>query len=325
MSNEVFLVTGAMGCIGTWVLRHLLDQKANVLATDLSETPERAHLVMTEDEVASINWAKLDVTDHKAVNRLVADNGVTHIVHLAGLQIPFCKANPVVGAAVNVLGTVNVLEAARHNNVQGISYASSLAALGPDSCYPDKPVKDDVTPIPVSLYGVYKVANEGTAKIYWQDWQIGSVGLRPYIVYGVARDQGMTSDIAKAVLAAAAGKPYHIRFSGQVALQYASDTAETFIHSARANYQGSAVCNLRGDVLEVSQFVDILKQICPSARITFEASAPLPFPSDLDDSGIRSILGSLPHTPLEESIKIDLGRFENLLSAGKVNLSQLEN
>jgi len=325
MSQETFLVTGAMGCLGTWVLRNLLDQKANIIATDLSTTPERAHLVMTREEIDCVNWQTLDVTDTDAVQKTVADNGISHIVHLAGLQIPFCKANPAAGSAVNVTGTVNMFEAARRNQVKGLCYASSLAALGPDSCYPEKPVRDDVNLYPVSLYGVYKLANEGTAKIFWQDWQVGSVGIRPYIVYGVARDQGMTSDLAKAVLAAAAGRSFHIRFSGKVALQYATDTAKIFINAARCEHQGAATCNLRGDVVDVAEFVDLLKQVCPTADITFASDTPLPFPYDLDDSGIRSILGELPHTHLRAAITADLERFEQLLSQGKVDLSQLHN
>ncbi|MEZ4662300.1 MAG: hypothetical protein R2911_32520 [Caldilineaceae bacterium] len=107
--------------------------------------------------------------------------------------------------------------------------------LGPAHNYPERPVKDNVPLLPTTLYGVYKVANEGTAQIYWQDWQVGSVGLRPYIVYGVARDQGMTSDIAKAVLATAAGRPFHIRFDGPVGLQHANDVAQMFIGIARPN------------------------------------------------------------------------------------------
>ncbi len=324
MNSEKFLVTGAMGCIGTWVLRNLLDQGSEIVAADLATDPVRARLLMGDDEIESISWEQLDVTDADAVGNLVANHSISHIVHLAGLQIPFCKASPSQGAAVNVTGTVNLLEAARQNGVRGICYASSLAALGPPESYPERPIVDDVPLLPTTLYGVFKAANEGTARIYWQDWQVGSVGLRPYIVYGVARDQGMTSDLAKAVLATAAGVPFHIRFDGPVALQYADDAARIFIGAARAEYQGATVCNLRGDVVEVSAFVDCLKSLYPQARVTFEQNAPLPYPADLDDSGLKGVLGQVPHTPLETAIRRDVERFESLLEGGKVSLKQLD-
>ena len=205
MSTETIMITGAMGCIGAWTVRHLLDEGVGVVATDLSTDPVRPRLLLSDDEVAAVNWRSLDVTDTNAVNAMVADHGVTHIIHLAGLQVPFCKASPPLGAAVNVVGTVNILEAVRHNNVRGLAYASSLAAFGPAELYIDTPVADNAQTAPTSLYGVYKVANEETARIFWQDWQIGSIGLRPYNVYGVARDQGMTADIAKAILANSGG------------------------------------------------------------------------------------------------------------------------
>jgi len=324
--TEKFMITGSMGCIGAWVLRNLVDEGVEVVATDLSTDPVRPGLLLSDEELKEkITWAQLDVTDLDAVRSLVDKHGVTHIVHLAGLQIPFCRANPSLGSAVNVVGTVNMLEAARHGGVKGLSYASSLAVMAPAEEYPDRPVADDVTLRPNTLYGIYKVANEGTARIYWQDWQVGSVGLRPYIVYGVARDQGMTSDIAKAVLAAAADRSFHIRFGNQVTLQHANDAARIFIACARAEYQGATACNLRNDVVDVSEFVDKLTAIAPNAKITFEREVPLPFPADLDDSGLRSVIGEVPHTPLEDAIAQDMARFKTLLDAGKIDLGQLEN
>jgi len=260
------------------------------------------------------------------VRSVVEEHGVTHIVHLAGLQVPFCRANPSVGAAVNVVGTVNLFEAARHNwgQVKGLAYASSLAVLGPAELYPDTPVQDDVSLIPATLYGVYKQANEETARIYWQDWQIPSVGLRPYIVYGAGRDQGMTSDIAKALLAVAAGRPYHIRFGGPTALQYADDVARMFIGCARSGYQGATACNLRNDVVDVADFVAQVKAHYAEAELSFTADNLLPFPYELDDGGLRRILGKVPHTPLATAIDESVMLFRDLLDRHRIDLRQLE-
>jgi UDP-glucuronate 4-epimerase len=326
MSNETFLVTGAMGCIGAWALRNLVQDGATVIAGDLATEPKRPRQVLSADELAQVKFIKLDVTDLNAVRAAVEENGVTHIVHLAGLQVPFCKADPALGARVNVVGTVNIFEAARHNwgQVKGLSYASSMAVLGPAEEYPEGPVGDDVRLLPTTLYGVYKAANEGTARIYWQDWQIGSVGLRPYIVYGAGRDQGMTSDIAKAILAAAAGRPFHIRFDGPVGLQHADDVAKMFIGAARASYAGAATCTLRNDIVEVSDFVNLLKAEVPDAQITYANGQPLALPWNLDDGGLRDILGGIPWTPLQTAIRSDLAHFRRLLAENLIDLKQLE-
>lgn len=322
--DRTYLVTGAMGCLGAWVLRHLVDAGKRVVATDLSSDPVRPRLVMGEEKLAAVTWATLDVTDTTAVHDVVAAHGVSHIIHLAGLQIPFCKANPPLGAAVNVTGTVNVFEAARHNGVRGIAYASSLAALGSTDMYDTWPLPDEAKPVPLSLYGVYKVANEETARIYAQDWGVGSVGLRPYVVYGVGRDQGMTADMAKAILAVAAGRPFHIRFSGEVALQYASDAAKIFIACAEAEADTARLCNLRNDVVDVAGFVELLTSLYPEASITFEADAPLPFPADLSDAGLRGLIGTVPHTAMEEAIRSDVESYRALIEAGTIDMGQLD-
>lgn len=86
-----------------------------------------------------------------------------------------------------------------------------------------------------------KHANEGTAKIYWLENQIRSVGIRPYVIYGPARlDQGMTSTPTKAMLAAV-GRPYHISFGGIVVYHHAEDAAEMFIRAARSTQPGAEV------------------------------------------------------------------------------------
>ncbi|WP_029032337.1 NAD-dependent epimerase/dehydratase family protein [Salinarimonas rosea] len=321
--REKFLVTGAMGCLGAWVLRHLRNEGAAVVAADLSSDPVRPRLLMSDEELQAIDWLILDITDAAAVNRTVSDHEITHIVHLAGLQIPFCKANPALGAAVNVVGTINVLEAVRHNGVSGLAYASSLAALGPPQLYERVPVEDDAPTAPSTLYGVYKVTNEETARLYWTDWRVGSIGLRPYNVFGVGRDQGLTADVAKAILAVAAGEPFHIRYGGPLALQHASDVAEMFIAAARLAHQGAAVVNVRNDVTTVEAFVDLLSELYPHAQITNERGNLLPFPADLDDAGLRRLIGDVPHVPLTEAIRQDVEQYRSLLKTGRLDLEQL--
>lgn len=324
MKTETFLVTGAMGCIGAWVLRRLAREGVPTVALDTTAEPLRPRLLMSADELAQITWVQADIADLDQVQRIVEQHQITHIVHLAGLQVPACRANPSLGARVNVVGTVNVLEVAHRcrEQVRGLAYASSVAALGPTSFYAplygNRPIPDDAPLFPQTLYGVYKQANEQTARLYWQDWQVSSVGLRPYIVFGVGRDQGVTSDIAQAIRAAAEGKPYHIQFGGPVGLQYADDVAQMFIAAARANIQTAAVCNLRNDVIEVDEFVRLLRQAAPQAHITCQTDKPLPFPANLDDSGLRHILGTVPHTSLETAIGETMAMFTRLLKQGRL-------
>lgn len=138
MNNETFLVTGAFGCIGSWILRKLVDEEARLVAADLATDPARPRLLLSSAELEQITVVQTDITDLSALKQVIEQHEITHIIHLAGLQVPFCKANPSLGAQVNVVGTVNVFEAARHfwGQVQGLAYASSLAVLGPADLYP---------------------------------------------------------------------------------------------------------------------------------------------------------------------------------------------
>ncbi|MBN1933804.1 MAG: NAD(P)-dependent oxidoreductase [Anaerolineae bacterium] len=324
MAVDTFFVTGAMGCIGAWTLRRLVRAGVRVVAFDLSGDPRRLRLLMDDDELAQITFVRGDITDLEQVKLLIERYGVTHVIHLAALQVPACKADPSLGARVNVVGAANVFEAVRQSEtrsagrVRGLAYASSVAALGPTSFYDHFPLPDDAPLRPDTLYGAFKLADEHLARVYWQDWQVGSVGLRPYIVYGVGRDQGMTSDLPQAILAAARGKPYHIRFGGPVALQYADDVAQMFIGAARAEYCGAMALNIRNDVIDVGEFVRLLKVMVPGAQITYEPDSALPFPANLDDRGLRGLLGEVPHTPLEQAIGETLEMFRALSAKGQI-------
>lgn len=323
--DERFLVTGSMGCIGAWVLRTLVREGTTVVAADLATEPVRPALIMSDDELASVTFTGLDVTDAGAVREAIAANAITHVVHLAGLQIPFCQADPVAGARVNVVGTVNVFEAARTApHVRGVSYASSLAVMGPSELYRERPVPDDAPLAPTTLYGAYKQADEACARVFAADWGLASVGLRPYVVYGVGRDQGMTADIAKAILAAAIDRPYRIRFGGDVALQYAPDVAAMFVGAARAATPSAPVCNLRNDVVSVPAFLSVLDEVVPGHRVEHDATSSLPYPADLDDSGLRSLLGEIPHTPLRDAIADSVDRCRELVAADRIDLGQLD-
>ncbi len=318
--GERFLVTGAAGCIGAWAIRLLLDEGVEVLASDVNEDLRRFRLISLGAQRSDVEFLPLDVTDTAAVTAAVEERAITHVVHLAGLQLPFCAANPPLGAMVNVVGTVNMFEAVRAaGRGVGLSYASSAAAFGASSWYSSGVVGDDSSLAPDSHYGVYKVANEGTARVYSLQHGIGSVGLRPFIVYGPGRDQGMTSDPTKAMLAATAGRPFHIKFGGNMLLTYAPDCAYAFIASARAAAgSGDALClNVPGQRESVASIVALIDEILPASKglITHE-SAPIKAPALLVAPALEAAVGSVPNVPLAEGVRRTITLFDQALAAG---------
>ena len=322
MSNTYF-VTGALGCIGAWVVKHLVERGDTPVVFDVGGDPRRIRDVLDDAAFARVRFVTGDITDPDATKRAVAAAAPRAIVHLAGLQVPFCKADPAAGARVNVLGTVHVFEAALAAEVQRVVYASSAAVFGPGEDGAAAP--DESAPCePTTHYGVYKRANEGTARIYWQDRGLASVGLRPLTVYGVGRDQGLTSGPTTAMKAAVLGRPYRIGFTGATDFNYVGDTAAAFVACAEGGPRGAKVYNLHGDTVRVDDIVRTIETLRPAAKGTLTAAGPvLPIPPQLDGSAFRRDHAQVPCTPLRDGIARTLTRFAELHAAGRLDARDL--
>src|SRR5690348_5230235 len=250
------LLTGGYGCIGSWIIRNLLERGDQAWVYDLREDLSRLRLVLPADQLGAVRYVRGDVTDLAGLRDTLARHDISHVVHLAGLQVPVCRADPMLGARVNVLGTLAVFEAVRQlqERIQRLVYTSSAAVFGPPEAYPAGPLSDDVPLIPSTHYGVFKCCNEGNARIYFQDFGLSSIGLRPWTVYGVGRDFGMTSEPTKAIKSLALGRPYHITYGGRQDLQFVDDVAKAFFHCLVKSYEGAKSYNLRGHVLDMAAF-----------------------------------------------------------------------
>ena len=309
---DTYLVTGGMGCIGAWALTHLQRSGKRAVNFDLSDDRHRLNWLMSAAQQADITFAQGDLRDTDAVKAVFAEHDISRVIHLAALQVPFCRANPPLGADVNVTGTVNVFEAARAQGIGHIAYASSIGVYGPPSDFPPGLIAHDAPKNPRTLYGAYKVCNEQTALVYYEENGISSTALRPYTVYGVGRDQGMTSEPTKALVAAAKGQPYHIPFSGTMQFQLASDVARQFILAAEQPLGGARGFNLGGgNPVTVADFAAAARNVLPAAEIDV-ADNPLPFPAGFDDSELRANFDTVYGTPLAEGVAQTIAHIQRL-------------
>ena len=285
------LVTGAGGCIGSWVIAILVRAGIPTVAFDLVPDRRRPSLLTPEAELDRVVWTGGDVADGDALAEVVSARGIRAIIHLAALQVPFCKADPVAGARANVVGTVNVFEAARRHRLRRLAYASSVAAHGAD---PDSPYL-------ATLYGAYKACDEMIARVYRQDWRVPSVGIRPGVVYGLGRDQGMTSGTTFAILAAALGREYEVPFTGPVSYLYAGEIAAAFVQAVARDGDGAPVFDCNGSVSTVGAGLEILRRLAPGARLHARGE-PLPFPAWDHDARLRAHIGDYGAISLEDGI-----------------------
>jgi nucleoside-diphosphate-sugar epimerase len=287
--QQCFLVTGALGCLGAWTVARLAREGVRVVAFDASDDPRRLRLLLGDELPACVTLVRGDVADAAQVEAAIEGHGVTHIVHLAALIHPQFRADPRRGARVNVLGGVNLFEAAaaRPAQVQGLVYASSIAALTADT-----------------LYGVFKQAEEAMARVYFRDRGLASIGIRPAAVFGAGRDQGLSAGPTLALQAAVEGRAFHIGYGGRTHYHYADDLARIFIACARSGLRGAEVYDVCGTAATMEEVIDAIENVVPAARgsITF-GGAGLGLPEDYDDSALRSLIGPVPRTPLLDALR----------------------
>jgi nucleoside-diphosphate-sugar epimerase len=318
-----FLVTGAFGCIGAWVVKRLLAVGERPVVYDLGDDPWRLRMIVGPERLHDVVMVRGDIADRDAITDVVERHGITRIVHLAAWQVPLCRQDPPRGALVNVVGTANVFEAAKARRLR-VVYFSSAAVFGPPNLYGPGPISDDAPPKPATHYGVYKVANEETARVYWEEHRISSMGFRPLSVYGPGRDFGLTADPTLAMKAAVLGRRFQIRWGGATDLIYADDVARACLAAADSGLEGARVYNLHGESARIADVGRLIETIRPAARgLITHVEQPIPFPAELADPGYQRDLGPQPRTGLRDGVERTLVEFEALQKAGRLDAREL--
>src|SRR5262249_43584178 len=138
VSKMRVLITGGDGVIGARVIKKLPARRGPVLGYDLPPNPPPPQPILPDDHVAKAALVQGDVTNLAGLQDALGRHRISHVIHLAGLQVPTCRANPLLGATVNVVGTLCVFEAVRlaGEQVSRLVYASTAAVFGPPDHYP---------------------------------------------------------------------------------------------------------------------------------------------------------------------------------------------
>jgi UDP-glucose 4-epimerase len=297
--DAAVLVTGGSGFVGTWVLRELLARDARVIVLDAHRAPERWQRVLGPC-ATRVTWADAALDDRDAVRSVIERNSISHIIHLAALLTPACQADPFVGCRVNVLGSTAVFDAARQAGcVRGISYASSYAVYGAESAIPD--ASASVAPM---FYGAFKQAVDLIADQYWRHCGLPSVAVRPHVVYGPERDQGLTAGPSLACRAAALGQRYAIGYTGVVGYDYVEDVARAFVRAAFECPNSALVVDLPSEPATPFDIVRHIEAVLPEARGTIAVDGPAvppnvpPFPRPM-----TALFPDWHATPLAEGVR----------------------
>lgn len=174
------VVTGGAGFIGSHTVELLVKKGLEVIVVDdlIRGSPNNLASV-----IRSITFVKEDVRNRDFLEKIFKE--VDLVFHLAALtSVPISLKDPIETMDVNVAGTLNVLSAARANDVKKVVLASSAAVYGNKEGNVDEMISCD----PVSPYGVSKVANEIYAKMFCELYRLNTVCLRYFNVYGPRQD-----------------------------------------------------------------------------------------------------------------------------------------
>lgn len=282
------LLTGGTGFLSAWVARRLLAAGHSVRLFDW-DTNRTMLVAVLGEEGRALELRQGNIADAGTVAK--AALGCDGMVHLAAVLTPACQADPIRGATVNLLGTLAMFEAAKRHGIRQVAYASSAAVYGPDGGAPQ----------PTTQYGAFKLACELSARVYWLEHGLASVGLRPLVVYGPGREVGSTAGLSVACRKAHAGEPYTIPFTGATDAIFVDDVAAAFAAAATKPLAGAHALNLRGEVVTVAEVIEVLRDLCPGAVLD-AAGPPVPIAPDLPDSDPEAVLGPLPRTGLREGL-----------------------
>lgn len=284
------LVTGGGGFIGAWIIRRLAGTGAQLRVLDSRPDRSLVGSIAGSDVAGALEWMVGDITEPGLMH--AAAEGCDRLIHLAAMLTPACQADPIRGAQVNLLGTLNLFEAARAHAIPAVAYMSSAAVFG---------LEDGRVPAPNTHYGAFKLACEGCARAYWIDRGIASAGFRPYIVYGPGREVGLTAGPSLACRAAARGEAYTIPFSGRADYLYVGDLAEAFAAVCEAPLTGAAAYTLVGEAADATDVAAAIAQLAPGARIGADGPT-LPVTADLDPGEARRAFPTIPRTSLAQGL-----------------------
>ena len=175
------LITGGAGFIGSHIAEKLVDSDCEVRIIDNLSTGSLSNLKKIESK---IQFEKQDIRD---IDKLIefSKNCDTIFHEAAVVSVPTTIKDPLGSTMINDIGTLNVFEAARVNNIKRVVFASSCAIYGDR---PQLPKKEDMKPFPQSPYSVQKITGEYYAKIYHELYNIETVCLRYFNVYGPKQD-----------------------------------------------------------------------------------------------------------------------------------------
>lgn len=308
---SLYLITGGAGFIGSNLAAELLARGERVRVLDNFSTGQRANLAPLAGRLEIVEG---DVRSYHLVREAV--EGVDFVLHQAALpSVPRSVRDPITTNEVNVLGTLNVLQAAREAGVQRLVYASSSSIYGNSS---ELPKQESLPPHPLSPYAISKLAGEQYCRVFWQLYGFETVCLRYFNVFGPRQDptSQYSAVIPKFITALFNGRELTIHGDGRQSRDF------TFIANVvQANLLACAAAEAPGGVFNVArgERYTLLKLVAALSEITgqkAQVNHTPPRPGDVphsqaDISLARTALGYDPAVDLRAGLEQTVDWFKD--------------
>jgi UDP-glucose 4-epimerase len=309
-TGTVALVTGGGGFIGSALVKRLLRDGQGVRVLDNFATGRRSNL---EDVLDDIELIEGDLQSYERVHNAV--RGCDYAFHLGALpSVPRSIQDPLTSNATNVVGTLNVLLAARDEGVRRVVYASSSSLYGAST---ELPKREEMPALPIAPYAVSKLAAEGYCRAFHQVYGLETVALRYFNVFGPGQDpQSQYAAVIPNFITAAldGGRPV-VHGDGEQSRDF------TFVDNAvDANLLAATAKGAAGEAFNIAcgertSLNDIVARLSALAGREIETVNVDSRPGDVrhslaDISKARDILGYAPAVDFEEGLRRTYAEFE---------------
>lgn len=334
---HTIFITGGTGCIGSVTIYKLLQSKevGKIVVATRSNNTDPLKLWLGKELDARIEFVKLDVADYDAIEAVVTKVNPTHIIHLGAYQSPDCSKYHIPGMEINTGGTMALFDVAEKlPNLKRFVFASSAAVYGIRAMYPEPGITEDAQLAPPNHYGIWKLAGEHLARLFYDTTKVPTVCLRINTTYGKGRDKGKTSAPTNAIKAIAMGAvlgkliPFEMPYEGRENYHFVEDVGAHFAACTLDEYSGFGAFNIKGETIAIEDFLTIVKEQAIALGMeefvslsVSDAATPNIFVSDLSHEKIQNTFKSIPLTSIADGVKNSLLAFKAMAENGTLNYS----
>ncbi|TLP71933.1 NAD-dependent epimerase/dehydratase family protein [Maribacter sp. ACAM166] len=335
--HKIF-ITGGTGCIGSVTIYKLLqsEEVGEIVIATRSNNVDSLKLWLGEDLDPRLEFVTLDVSNYAEIERVLLEVNPTHIIHLGAYQSPDCSWDHIGGMEINTGGTMALFDAAEKlSNLKRFVFASSAAVYGMRSMYSQEIIPEDVPLAPPNHYGIWKLAGEHVARLFYDNTKVPTICLRLNTTYGKGRDKGKTSAPTNALKAIAMGSisgevmPFEMPYQGRENYHFVEDVGAQFAAVAIQPFDGFESFNIQGETIPIKSFLDLVKQEAVALDMgdfvdlsILKNAPPNLFICDLDHKKIASTFKTLPLTNISEGIRKSILEFKKMAEKGTLEYSK---